>query len=108
MKDVAFNCSQDTYKLENTIAKIKNAIDDRKTKVVQEKTQIDTVTKTLQEVKTNTTNLMNQKFDIERSINPEGLALIIAEKKITQCEDSIKNMSSQVDAIQNSIRNNNL
>jgi len=42
---------------------------------------------------------MNQKFDIERSINPEGLALIIAEKKITQCEDSIKNMSSQVDAI---------
>lgn len=108
MKDVAFNCSEDTFKLENTIAKIKNAIDDRKTKIVQQKTQIDSVSKTVEEFKANTTVLMNQKWDIEKSITPEGLSLIIAEKKITQCQQNLKNITSQAQSVQNTIRNNNL
>jgi len=82
MKNLAFNCSEDQFKIENTIAKIKNAIEDRNTKISQEKKQIDAATKNMDLLRINSTALTNQKYDIERKIAPEGFLIIEAEKRV--------------------------
>lgn len=64
MKESAFNCSEAVYALEDKLAKIKNAVDDRGIKIGQEKVQAAAVGKLLDELRNNLTTLYGQKFDI--------------------------------------------
>lgn len=94
--------------MEETSAKISNALSDKRTRVIQYEQQISEKAKVISSLNGQLSSLNKNRQTVQANLGPDGAALTSIENQLARCESTAISPASRVDEIQTKINKNNV